>query len=152
MEQRELESYRGRIDFILANPPASEGDDGFGCRRRVLKEGKDFLAEGGVVFLNISSQYGAERIDRLCQEALGFRHQGVLSSTDWVPFDLGRSDLLECLELYAAEERKGDLEFAFKAPGGGEAMIDARSALAFFHRTGEGPLTKWQVHLFRLET
>lgn len=144
-----LDSLRGQINFILANPPSSDGDDGFSYRRLVLEGARPFLAIGGVIFLSISYQYGPERVARLCQEAPGFHYGGVLTSTDWVPFDLRRPDLLHCLELYAAEERRGGLPYAFPAPGAEIAFIDARTALDRFQRTGENPLTQWQTHLFR---
>lgn len=150
-----LAALVGRCRFILANPPASEGDDGFGFRRRVLAEGAPFLAPGGVVFLNISAQYGQERIARLLIEAPGFAHGGVLSSSDWTPFDLQRPDLLRNLHDYAAEERRGGLRLRYSfgdpqalAGPSPDAMLDARTALARYHATGESPLSQWQVHLF----
>src|SRR5262249_50821361 len=76
-----LEALVGRITFILANPPASEGDDGFEYRRIVLKGARRFLAAGGVVHLNVSLQYGRERIKRLSREIPGFTHRGALAST-----------------------------------------------------------------------
>ena len=59
---RELESLAGQIDFIVANPPASEGDDGFGWRRRVLAGARKYLAASGRMFLSVSSQYGMRRV------------------------------------------------------------------------------------------
>jgi tRNA1(Val) A37 N6-methylase TrmN6 len=52
-----LEQLRGRVFFILANPPSSQLDHGLGYRRKVLKEGQDFLVSGGRVFLNVSFQF-----------------------------------------------------------------------------------------------
>jgi len=78
---------------------------------------------------------------------------GVLASTDWAPFDLGRADLLDCLRQYAVEETRGGLAYAFSPPGAREdAMIDARAVLARFDRTGESPLMKWQTHLFEMKS
>lgn len=150
-DRRRLESLAGRAQFVLANPPASEGDDGFTFRRSVLRGAKHHLAPGGVVLLNISYQYGARRIGRLEEEAEGFRYEGVLSSTDWVPFDLDRDEWLHCLEAYAAEERRGGEPYAFLDPEQpeGEPGMTAEAALAGFQRTGLSPLTKWQTHLFR---
>ena len=34
------------FDFIIANPPASSGDDGFGFRRRILREAAVLLIGG----------------------------------------------------------------------------------------------------------
>jgi hypothetical protein len=73
----------------------------------------------------------------------------LLASTDWVPFDLGRSDLLQCLEEYSLAEARGELEYTFRHPDFGEdATINAQAALSHFRRTGSSPLSKWQSHLF----
>lgn len=138
-----------RVNFLLANPPSSEGDDGFGYRRRVLREGAKYLAASGRVFLSISSQYGRGRIERLTAEVTGFVDRGLLASTDWVPFDLARPDLLDCLELYAQEESRGGLEYSFGDPTASESKtITAQAALGLFEQTGQSPLSKWQTHLF----
>jgi SAM-dependent methyltransferase len=144
-----LDSLVGQVSFILANSPSSEGDDGFGYRRVVLRGAGDYLVPGGVVFLSVSYQYGPARIERLCQDAPGFVHAGVLASTEWVPFDLRRPDLLHCLHLYAEEERLGGLEYTFgHREGTQDEGMNARAALACYQETGRSPLTKWQVHLF----
>jgi hypothetical protein len=144
-----LEALVGRITFVVANPPASDGDDGFEYRRIVLKGARRFLTAGGAVYLNISLQYGKERIERLTRDISGFKHRGALVSTDWVPFDLNRPDLLRCLEDYAAEESRGGMDYSFRPPAPAcEQNVNARSALARFRNTGESPLSQWQVHLF----
>lgn len=150
-DREKLDLLVGRTEFILANPPSSEGDDGFEFRRIVLRGARRYLAPGGVVLLNISYQYGARRIARLCEEVDGFSHAGVLSSTEWEPFDLERDDLLHCLEAYAAEERRGGSVYTFLDPQHPAAAptLTAQAALALFRSTGESPLTKWQTHLFR---
>lgn len=144
-----LQSLRGCTDFILANPPSSDGDDGFSFRRLVLDGARQFLTPGGLIFLNISYQYGQARIDQLSRQFAGLQHNGVLASTDWVPFDLLRPDLLDCLVAYAAEEARGGASYAFIDPGVPGRSMDARTALAGFQRTGLSPLTRWQTHLFR---
>jgi len=147
-DRRRLQRLRGKVDFLLANPPSSEGDDGFGFRREVLLGARDYLVDGGAVFLNVSAQYGRRRVEGLCDH--GFSHHGTLASTGWVPFDLSRDDLLGCLVLYAEEERRGGLKYAFRHPGSrSRRSFDAVFALAHFDATGESPLTKWQVRLFR---
>src|SRR5205807_9603 len=104
---------------------------------------------GGVVFLSVSSQYGPARVDRLCQEEPGFAYEGVLASSGWAPFDLGRPDLLQCLRQYAAEERRGGLAYAFRHPDHPEKEgLDARTALAYHETTGCSPLSQWQTLLF----
>ncbi len=148
-DQKSVEALRDKINFILANPPSSEGDDGFAYRRLVLKGARPFLTAGGVVFLNISHQYGPQRVADLHQQIPGFSYGGVLAGTDWVPFDLQRPDLLHCLTLYAEEEQRGGLKYAFAHPEKPTVSMDAQTALAHFHRTQSSPLSKWQTHLFR---
>ena len=146
-------ALKGNVGFILANPPSSEGDDGFDFRRRVLRESKDFLVDGGVVFLSISYQYGRRRIANLPNDAAGYTHGGVLATSDWVPFDLTRPDLLDCLRAYVREEQHGGFEYEFSLPGEqADDLINAQAAMAFYERTGESPLSKWQTHLFQYQT
>jgi len=144
-----LESLAGRASFILANPPSSEGDDGFGFRRIVLAGARRYLAQNGVVFLSVSYQYSQRRVERLCQEVPGYVYSGVLADTGWVPFDLSRPDLLHCLNLYADEELRGGLEYTFKSPAG-DAYMNAQAALSDYEETGRSPLSKWQTLLFEL--
>ena len=150
-DRRELESLAGRIDFIVANPPSSDGDDGFGWRRRVLAGARQYLTASGRVFLSVSSQYGMRRVMGLLDDARGFQYGGILASTGWVPFDLDRPDLLECLRLYAQEEARGGLSYAFHDPAANSDQTRTASvALERFDRCGESPLTKWQTHLFEV--
>jgi hypothetical protein len=148
-DRNSLETFRGHTNFILANPPSSEGDDGFEYRRVVLRGARHYLIAGGVVLLNISYQYGQQRVERLGYQIPKFHYKGVLTSTDWVPFDLQRFDLYHCLDLYAEEERRGGLKYVFANPENPRENLDAKSALANYLRTGLSPLTKWQTHLFR---
>ena len=146
--RRELESLAGRASFVLANPPASDGDDGFGFRREVLAGARRFLLPEGRVFLGVSSQYGAERIRGLAGLAAGFDHRGTLATTDWVPFDLSRPDLLSCLELYVQSESLGEPVYEFRRGPDDGQIVDAREALARFRSSGVSPFMKWQTHLF----
>jgi hypothetical protein len=144
-----LQDLAGKVSFILANPPSSEGDDGFGYRRVVLRGARAYLRPEGVVFLSISYQYGRERILQLGRESGDFEYAGLLSSTDWVPFDLNRPDLLHCLHLYAEEERRGGLEYRFGQPEASpDGSLNARAALLHYQKTGQSPWSKWQTHLF----
>jgi hypothetical protein len=145
---KQLEALKHKVTFILANPPSSEGDDGFAYRREVLRGGRKYLELGGRVFLSISSQYGPARITRLVRDAPGFVYRGVLASTELLPFDLSRSDLLHCLELYAAEERRGGLDYTFHNPQAQDLTMNAVSGLDMYHSTGRSPLMRWQTHLF----
>jgi hypothetical protein len=149
-DRQTLDRLRGKIDFILSNPPSSDWDDGFGFRRLVMDGAKAFLKNGGLVLLNVSLQYGSERLASLTREGSGFTYEGLASSTDWVPFDLGRPELLDCLKLYAKEETKGGMTYAFKENIRSDArVINAREALNNHTRYGVSPLSKWQTHLFR---
>ncbi len=152
-DRKFLDALRGQTDFILANVPSSEGDDGFGYRRIVLRGATDFLRPDGVVFLNVSYQYGTDRVRLLTEACPSFVWDGILASTDWVPFDLSRPDLLQCLQAYAQEEQRGGLAYTFPCPEGAqEKRLSAREALVRFQKTGQNPWTKWQVHLFRFRT
>jgi hypothetical protein len=144
-----LKQIETKVDFILSNPPSSEGDDGFGFRREVLRGAKKYLKHNGIVFLNISFQYGRARLEQLIKEVDGYAYKGLLYSTECVPFDLTRPDLLHCLKLYAQQEKNGDLEYTFINPESPQAgYINAQAALNYYKATGRSPLTKWQTHLF----
>ncbi|ADQ80172.1 methyltransferase small [Paludibacter propionicigenes WB4] len=146
--QSELEKMKGKIDFIIANPPSSTGDDGFAFRRMVLNGAKNYLGDGGIVLLNISFQYGMQRIESLYKNIEGFSYSGVAASTDYVPFDLSRPDLLECLGIYAKEEQKGGYEYTF-CNADNNKFSNAEAALKNYIEKGVSPLTKWQTHIFK---
>ena len=151
--RQKMEAYRQQTHFVLANPPASQGDDGFGYRRSVLRGARNYLEKGGVVFLSISYQYGKTRIADLSRQIQGYAYGGLLSSTGWVPFDLQRPELFRCLETYVEEERRGGSEYQFQDPQAGEveSWMNAEEALAYYQRTGRSPFSKWQTHLFNFE-
>jgi hypothetical protein len=144
-----MEGLRGNVDFIVSNPPSSDGDDGFGFRRIVMDGAKAFLKPGGIVLLNISLQYGKERVAQLHLAGSGFVHEGADASSLWVPFDLNRQDLLECLRLYAREEEKGGYCYTFSEEGMEGDFVSAQTALKMYEYCGASPFTKWQTHLFR---
>ncbi|HSR41856.1 MAG TPA: methyltransferase [Longimicrobiales bacterium] len=145
-----LNGLRGRVDFLLANPPAAETGDGFAFRRRILTGARAFLRPDAIALLQISAQYGGDRIRSLETDVPGFRWDGPVASTEPVPFDLDRPDLRDCLELYARTEEAGGREYAFEAPEG-DGTMTASEALDRFRREGEHPLARWQVHEFRWE-
>jgi methylase of polypeptide subunit release factors len=148
-ERAWFDAHAGRIDFVLANPPSSSPvGDGFRFRRVVLRGARRFLRPGGVVFLNVSEQYGQQRLLRLLRDAPGFRYDGLLATTDFVPFDMRRADLVVDVETYAAAEARGDPLYTFRDPADRERVIDARAALAHYRSTGESPLSRWQMHAF----
>lgn len=146
-DQSALERMKGKINFILANPPSSEGDDGFDFRRIVVNEAKEYLSNNGIILLNISSQYGIERIKSLYDNNKGYSYQGIAASTDYVSFDLFRPDLLECLKTYVKEEQKGGYEYTFGDKRGG--IVNAESAFKNYIENNESPLTKWQTHILK---
>ena len=148
-DRRSLDKLKGRADFLIANPVASDDDDGFGYRRAVLRGAREFLRDGGRVFLSISYQYGQTRIKALEEDVPGFYQDGILARSECVPFDLRRPDLLNCLKVYAREESTGGLEYAFCNPLRPAQTMNARASLAFYERTGGSPLSQWQTHLFR---
>lgn len=142
-QQATIEALRGRAGFLVANPPASRSGDGLDWRREVLRGARELLVPGAPVLLQISYQYSLARIAGLAEEVAGYRYEGELGSSEWVPFDQGRADLSRQLVEYAAVEEQGGQPYTF-AEG-----LDARAALARFRRSGASPLSKWQVHLYR---
>ncbi|MDP4268470.1 MAG: class I SAM-dependent methyltransferase [Bacteroidota bacterium] len=147
-DREELDKLRKKVNFILSNPPSSDWDDGFGFRRIVLEGAKEYLSDNGIVFLNISFQYGKKRVESLCENIDGFTYMGLAASTEWVQFDLNRPDLLDCLKVYSQEEMNGGIEYSFFNDSS-DSYINAQSALNYFHKSGKSPLTKWQTHMFK---
>jgi len=145
-----MDGLEGAVDFVVANPSASSGDDGFSLRRRVIAEASAFLKDGGLVWLQISIQYSIARIDALTRDNPAYGYVGVLGSTPWVSFDLHRRDLRILLDGYAAEERRGGLCYEFGDPrNGGASTLSANAALDLYREFKASPLTQWQVHAFR---
>ena len=144
-----LRALEGAVDFILANPPSSSpGDDGFEFRRAVVRGAGPYLKLGGILCLSVSRQYGMSRTMGLLDLDPTLDYAGVLASTEWVPFDMGRDDLRQDVETYAAEERRGGLRYAFRHPEDPERDLSAIEALEHHERTGNSPLSRWQSHLF----
>lgn len=146
--RRLLEKVRGAVDTLIANPPASVGDDGFEWRRRVLAGGKDFLRPGGIVLMQISRQYGSRRLqDDLV--TTGYEHQGVVATSGWLRWDMSRDDLSRLLEDMAAEEARGGPPYEFGDPAHPDGYpLSATAALEGYRANGVEPLTQWQVHRF----
>ena len=143
-----LADLEGRVDFIVANPPSSSpADDGFSFRRAVVRCAGRYLKKDGILALSVSRQYGTSRLMGLLDLDPTLDYAGVLASSDWVPFDMARPDLLADVESYAAEEERGGLPYAFRHPDTGRECT-ARTALAHFRDTGKSPLSRWQSHLF----
>jgi SAM-dependent methyltransferase len=144
--RRALAEIRGRAGFVTANPPASQGDDGFAFRHAVLRGALDFLAVGGVVLMQALSAYGPERVQRLVEAVAGFAYNGVVEATPPAPLGLDRPELLRYLDDYVAEEARGGLAYHFHDATG--RVITATEALERHRTGGEEPLARWQVHHF----
>ena len=83
------------MDVVLANPPASSGDDGFGFRRRILREAASVLKPDGLLLMQWLSYYTSpgpvpERVRQALKEAPEMRYRGVVGSSDWVPLGTAR--------------------------------------------------------------
>ena len=120
------EMLRG-IDVVLANPPASSGDDGFGFRRRILREAPSVLRPGGLLVMQWLSYYTGggpgpipERVREALEEAPEMRYRGVVGSSEWVPLGTARQretgssaagTLLQQIKDYADEEARGGLRY-----------------------------------------
>lgn len=141
-----LAELEGTTDFLVANPPASEGDDGLGWRRAVLIGAGRYLRPGSNALIQISAQYGGERVRRLALET-GFDHRGLLETTEWTPFVLERDDLWKAITDFVAEEHQGGLPYEFRDARTLET-ITAGEALDTYRTTGRPPLTRWQMHHF----
>ena len=146
-EQHLIDAMRGVADFLIANPPASRTGDGLDWRRAALRDGAGILVAGAPVLVQISYQYARARIERLAEEVAGYTYEGVAGSTGWVPFDQARTDLSTQLIEYASVEAAGGIPFTFSDGAGGD--ITATEALERYRTTGESPLSKWQMHLYR---
>ncbi len=145
-----LDEVRGRVDFVVANPPGSEAADGLELRRAVLAGAVDFLKPGGIILVQVSRQYGDTRIRQLADGVPGLWFENTVASTPWVKFDLARPDLLRLLEVYVAEERRHGLPYVFGDPrNGGATHLSATGAADLFGLSDLSPLSKWQVHLYR---
>ncbi len=149
-DDRQPDRPRRSINFVVANPPASLGDDGFSVRRRIATEMGSVLRDDGRLFVQISQQYGIERIRGLAGPTTCLRYDGVLETSDWVPFDLGRSDLRGLLQQYAVEEARGGIPYRFRDPRN-DQWLTARDALTLFSSAEQSPLTQWQVHCYTRE-
>lgn len=144
-----LARLRSRLDFIIANPPGSDGDDGLGYCRRVLRGASRYLVAGGDVLVQFAHCYGRDRVEELAGAHGGFSYGGLVESSGPAPFDLSRPDLFACLEAYVSEEIRGGPDYTFgHGVDGPDVTTNAGDALAMFRRTGASPLSKWQVHRY----
>ncbi len=147
--QRAVDEIRSGVWFITANPPASEGDDGFTFRHRVLAGATDFLVPGGMLLMQALSAYGPERMSRLLDAYPHFLYDGVVASTPFVPLDLEQEPtLLRQLQDYVVEEERGGPPYQFHDPQG-VAIIPAAEAMARYRTHGIPPMARWEVHQLR---
>ncbi len=146
--REEVDSLRGRLDFVVANPPASRGDDGFANRYAVLRGAMERLRPGGVVIVQALSAYGPERFRRLTAAVAGAEYEGLVGSTNAVPLDLdGRAGIVRQLRDYVAEEARGGLRYHLEDEAG--RRVTATESLRRFEEEGIVPRGRWQAHRFR---
>ena len=141
-----LGSLRGRLDFIVANPPASATNDGFDFRRRVFREGVEFLRPGGLVLVQALSAYGAGRVEDLA--ASEYAYEGITLRTALIPLDFGRAQMRDQLATYVREERRGGRAYEFYAGDATPAPLTAVETVGAL-QAGETIRGRWQVHRFR---
>jgi hypothetical protein len=141
-----LGPLRGRLDFLIANPPYSTTHDGFDFRRRVLRDGAGYLRPGGLALVQALSAYGAGRVEELAHDE--YRYEGVALSTDLVPLDFVRQQLQQQLAVYVAEERRGGRSYEFFSGDTAKGSLTAVDSLRAL-RAGETIFGRWQVHRFR---
>ena len=141
-----LEPLRGRLDFIIANPPHSPTNDGFDFRRRVIREGAEFLRPGAMVLLQALSAYGPARVGELA--AGEYAYEGIALRTELVPLDFRRAQLQEQIAIYVREEERGGRPYEFYVGGQVGGPVTAVEAYGA-QRAGETILGRWQVHRFR---
>ena len=101
------------------------------------------MKPGAPLLVQISYQYNVERIARLAEDVPAYSYEGVIGTSDWVEFDQTRDDLSAQLVEYAEEEAAGGTVYTFKG------RTTATEALDHYRQTGESPISKWQMHLFR---
>jgi hypothetical protein len=140
-----LEPLKGRLDFVVANPPASTTHDGFDFRRRVMGEGEAYLRTGGAVLVQALSAYGPTRVEALAGDA--YEYEGAVLRTGLVPLDFGREAIRRQHATYVRTEREGGLPFEFFVEDGGPPVTATEALRA--RRAGETILARWQVHRFR---
>eukprot|EP00948_MAST-09A_sp_MAST-9A-sp1_P000800 g800.t1 len=178
-DQVKLQKHvQGKVDCIIANPPASKGDDGFSFRRRILREAPSLLKTGGVLFIQALSYYGSERCKVAAQEASKwfnasedvkagkvpphcFVYAGIELESPWMELGagIGGYDLRPQLQQYADIEMKAENEARYYCgPPSSRKKIDkvidetelqtAVEALNAWSTSGQVPLCKWCVHKF----
>lgn len=140
-----MESLKGKIDCIVANPPASSFDDGFNFRRRIINEAKFYLKDGGSLILQALSYYGINRF--ICgakQASKGgeYIYNGIIASSEWVKLGEGGYDMRKQLEQYVYEEEKIDGERYYCGP----KNLTATEVYEDWNKTGVIPECKWAVH------
>jgi methylase of polypeptide subunit release factors len=141
-----LEPLRGRLDFLVANPPCRTANDGFDFRRRLIRDGAEFLRPGGLALVQALSAYGAGRVEELA--GTEYRYERVSLGTDLVPLDFRRRQLQWQLDVYVAEERRGGEAYEFFSGGTAKGPLTAVDTLRAL-RAGETIFGRWQVHRFR---
>eukprot|EP00977_Amphora_coffeiformis_P002727 scaffold521_cov167-Amphora_coffeaeformis.AAC.18 len=120
-----LKILQEKVDFVIANPPASSSDDGFSFRRRILQEATQFLKPHGHVILQALSYYGPTRFILAAEQAadwynhqqqqpkddaqtMRYEYQGVIKASPWLELGSGPGgyDFEPQLDQYRREEER----------------------------------------------
>ncbi|MFQ5538397.1 MAG: 50S ribosomal protein L11 methyltransferase [Gemmatimonadota bacterium] len=147
--ERFREACSAGFDFLVANPPAYPGGDGFDFRRLLLRDAGRVLKPGAPVLLQALSAYGAVRVRGLERDAPGFVYEGVALRTPLVPFGRTIKEVRTYLRRYAAAEEEGQPPYEFFADPRGEKPVNARVAARILDERGAKPWARWQVHRLR---
>ncbi|GMH76817.1 hypothetical protein TrST_g11404 [Triparma strigata] len=159
----EVRESRGGFDFIVANPPASSGDDGFGFRRRILADAVEIglLRKGGHILMQWLSYYGTRNDDpidsrgaRAARAAEGLLYEEVVHETSWQPLwddnSASRAILMPQLMQYANAEGRGEQRF-YCHPAEDGRLLTARETVEWMTAVdGElrVPKCRWSINLF----
>ena len=141
---RTLQGVASQLEFLIANPPGSGGDDGLGWRRQLLAAATRVMRADAVAYLQVSAQYGSRRIEGIAADAGGWEYGGLVLSSPWQPFDLERADLRELLDGYVRIEEAGGRPYEF-----GEGARSALQVRNEFEANRTSPQTLWQVHRYQ---
>lgn len=171
-----MDILQNKVDFVIGNPPASNKDDGFSFRRRILKEATLYLKPRGEVILQALSYYGSTRFQLAAEQATGwynqqqeqkgdsltmrYQYQGVIKASPWLVLGSGPGgyDFKPQLEQYCREEARGGMRYYCGPAKTTRDLIDATTpvkedqqqtaieALAVWEGQQRAPLCQWHMH------
>ena len=154
-----------KVDFVIANPPASRDDDGFSFRRRILREATLFLKPHGQVILQALSYYGPTRFVLAAEQAtdlynqqqqqqgeapiMKYHYHGVIKASPWLVLGSGPGgyDFKPQLEQYCREEaRVGGMRYYCGPTETLEDQQTAKQVLATWEEKQQPPMCQWHMH------